>query len=70
MKLEARCDPFRVWIEDVETGLDDPDHIRAHFRIHDTGAKGMTKRQLRKRLMQIASTMAEAVNREMGEVES
>ena len=35
MKLEARCDPFRVWIEDVETGRDDPDHILAHFRIHD-----------------------------------
>ena len=66
MKLEARCDSFRVWIEDVETGLDDPDHIRAHFRIHTTSAKGM-KGQLQNRLMQIAATMAEAVNREMAE---
>ena len=66
VKLEARCDPFRVWIEDVETGLDDPNHIRAHFRIHDTGAKGMSRR-LEQRLMGIATIMAEAVNREMAE---
>lgn len=64
MKLEARCDPFRVWIQDVESGLDDPHHIRARFRIHDTGARGMSKR-LQRRLMRIATIMADAVNREM-----
>ena len=65
MKLKVGSDPFRVWIEDEDTTLDDPDHIHLHFRIDDTGAKGMSKK-LKHRLLAIGETMVDAVNREHG----
>ena len=49
MRLKVGSDPFRVWIEDEDTTLDDPDHIRLHFRIDDTGPNGMSKK-LKRRL--------------------
>lgn len=66
MNLKAFSDGCRVWIEDVDTSRDDPSQIHARFRVPHGPGQTIPKRA-EERLLKIAETMAEAVNREHGQ---
>lgn len=62
MNLKAFSDGCRIWIEDTDTGLDDPAHIHVRFCVPHN-AQGLIPKRAEKRLLAIAETMAEAANR-------
>ena len=65
MNLRAFSDRHRIWIEDVDTGRDDPAQVHLRFRV-PKNSRGLIPKRAEKRLMEIAETMAEAANRAFG----